>query len=161
MLLSCQDKKQETNFGNLEAKIETEQNNIATVKKLLIEGDNKNTSYLDEICDPDYKYYFPSSNNPLSPEEHKQFWNAVNLSFPDLTHNVQEIFAVDDKVVARVNVSGTHQGDSAGLSPTGKFVEISQIFICHFRDGKLIALREEANMLGLYQQLGMELQLKQ
>lgn len=161
VLLSCQNNKTETNSGNYEAKMETETNNIALVKKLLLEGDNKNPSILDEIANPEYKYYLPSNNAPLSKEEHKQFWESVNRSFPDLNHSVQEIFAVDDKVVARTIVRGTHQEEFSGIPATGASVEISQILICRFTNGKLVELREEVDLLGLYQQLRMELQPKQ
>ena len=159
--MSCQDNKLQNVLEDLEVKMEVEKNNIALIKRLLIEGDNKNPSYLDEICDPNYKYYLPSNNIPLNQEEHKQFWETVNIAFPDLSHTVQDIFAVDDKVVARLIVSGTHQDKFANISPTGKYVETSQIFICRFKNGKLIEFREEVDMLGLYQQLGMELKLKQ
>jgi len=103
----------------------------------------------------------PSNNAPLSLEEHKQFWESVNRSFPDLTHAVQEVFAVDDKVVVRAIVSGTHQEEFAGIAATGATVKISQILICRIENGKLMEIREEVDLLGLYNQLGMELQPKQ
>ena len=161
VLMSCQNDKTETISGDHDTKKQTEQNNIALVKKMLIEGDNANPSFMDEITDPNYKYYLPSNNAPLSLPEHKQFWESVNQSFPDLTHSIKEIFAVDDKVVARLIVSGTHQGEFAGIPPSGTFVEVGQIIICQFKDGKLLELREEVDLLGLYQQLGMELKPKQ
>ena len=159
--VSCQDSKTETVLRDLQVKMETEKNNIVLVEKLLAEGDNKNPSYLHEVADLNYKYYLPSNNSPLSLEEHKQFWESVNLSFPDLSHSVQDIFAVDDKVVVRSIVRGTHLAEFTGIPATGISVEISQILICRFKNGKLIEIREEVNMLGLYQQLGMELQPKQ
>ena len=161
ILVSCQDKKAKPDTAILQSNMESGQSNIALVEKLLAEGDNKNPSFLDEIADPDYKYYLPSNNTPLNLEEHKQFWASVNQSFPDLKHSVQDIFAVEDKVVARTVVSGTHQEEFAGIPATGNSAEISQILICRFKNGKLVEMREEVNMLGLYQQLGMEMQPKQ
>ena len=37
----------------------------------------------------------------------------------------------------------------AGIPPTNKTVEISQIFICRIKDNKIIEFREEADLLGL------------
>ena len=160
LVWSCGDSTKESVSAIPEVKMETEKNNLALVKRLLSEGDNKNPSYLEEIGDPNYKYYLPSNGKPLGLQEHKQFWESVNISFPDLKHSVQEIFAVDDKVVARTIVRGTHRQEFAGIAATGASVEISQLLICRFANGKLIELREEVDLLGLYQQLGMELQPK-
>lgn len=155
ILASCQNTKSKR------LSPEPDNNHIALVKKMLKEGDNKNPSYLEDICHPNYKYYLPSNNDPLSLEEHRSFWESVNLAFPDLTHHVQDIFGVDEMVVARVTVTGTHQGEFSGIKSTGKKVEVSQIFICRFENNKLIELREEVDLLGLYKQLGMELQFKE
>ena len=160
-LCSCQDNKSKTLLAEQRAQAEIGENNITLVKKLLQEGDNKNVDFLDKICSPDYEYYFPSNNEPLNKDQHKEFWKAVNQAFPDLKHKIHEIYAVDNLVVARLTVGGTHSGDFLGLAPTAKAVEIGQIFICRFENSKLEEFREEADLLGLYQQLGMELQLKQ
>ena len=161
VLCSCQDNKSKELLAEQKAQAEIGANNIALVKKLLQEGDNKNEDILDEICDPEYKYYFPSTNEPLNREQHKQFWKAVNQAFPDLSHTIKEIYAVDDIVVVRSTVGGTHLNEFAGIAPTGKTVEIGQIFTCRFENNKLVEFREEADLLGLYQQLGMELAMKE
>jgi steroid delta-isomerase-like uncharacterized protein len=160
-LFSCQDDKSKTLLAEQEAQAEIAENNIALVKKLLQEGDDHNVDFLDEICSPEYEYYFPSNSEPLNKEQHKEFWKAVNQAFPDLKHKIREIYAVDNMVVARATVSGTHSGDFLGLPPTAKSVEIGQIFICRFEDSKIVEFREEADLLGLYQQLGMELKVKE
>ncbi|MCX2718022.1 ester cyclase [Lentiprolixibacter aurantiacus] len=160
-LLSCQDNKSKEIPAEQKAQAEIAENNIALVKKLLQEGDNNNVDFLDEICSPEYAYYFPSNGEALSKDQHKEFWKAVNTAFPDLKHNIQDINAVDNMVIVRATVSGTHSGDFTGLPPTGNTVEIGQIFICRFENSKLVELREEADLLGLYQKLGMELRVKE
>ncbi|UCD61582.1 MAG: ester cyclase [Flavobacteriaceae bacterium] len=156
LLTGCQDTK-----SNLESREKLRGNqNIVLVKKMLTEGDNNNVDFLNELCAPDYKYYFPSNANPLTVEEHKEIWTGFNQAFPDLTHTIKDIYAVDDIVVARLTVSGTHKGELGGIPATGQTVEVGQLLMLRFNDSKLIELREEADLLGFYTQLGMELQMK-
>lgn len=161
IFFGCKNNKAETILKEQEARSEIEESNMDLVKKLLMEGDNKNVAFLDEICAPDYKYYFPSNNTPLNLKEHKQFWKSVNQAFPDLTHEIKEIYAMDEIVVVRSIVRGIHVEAFAGIMPTNKTVEISQIFICRIENNRLVEFREEADVLGLYQQLGMELKGKE
>jgi predicted ester cyclase len=82
----------------------------------------------------------------------KSFYAA----FPDLTHEVQDLFSVEDRVVLRAVDTGTHQGKFMGLAPTGRSVEISVIAIFRFEDGRIAEIWEEADILGLLRQIGVE-----
>ena len=55
----------------------------------------------------------------------------------------------------------THQGEIQGIPPTGNKIEASGIMIHRVENGKVVEDREEADMLGLMQQLGMELKPKE
>jgi predicted ester cyclase len=92
-------------------------------------------------------------------EQVKMFQNAI----PDLVHNIEEIFAVGDKVILRFIGRGTHTGDieEMGIHATGKTVEVSSIAIYRIENGKVVEERQEADMLGFMQQLGMELKPKE
>ncbi|MCX2745434.1 ester cyclase [Mangrovivirga sp. M17] len=138
-----------------------EEKNISLIEKLLTEADNKNVDFMDEVCAPDYKYYFPSNSEPINLEEHKAFWKGFNQAFPDLKHSIEDIYAKDDIVVARLTVRGTLQNEFAGVPPKGQQIEAGQILIIRFKNNKIVELREEADLLGFYQQLGMELKLKE
>jgi predicted ester cyclase len=82
-------------------------------------------------------------------------------AIPDMKHVITDIFAVKDMVVARFFVQGTHQAELEGIAPTGKKVVISGISIFRIKDGQVVEEIEDANMLGFYQQLGMELKPKE
>ncbi len=58
-------------------------------------------------------------------------------------------------------VTGTHQGEFQGIPATGNEIEVSTILIWSFKNGKIVEEREEANWLGMMQQLGMELKPKE
>jgi predicted ester cyclase len=48
-----------------------------------------------------------------------------------------------------------------GISPTGNEIAIGVIFICRIIEGKIVEVWGEADLLGLMQQLGMELKPKE
>jgi hypothetical protein len=47
----------------------------------------------------------------------------VRNVFPDLHHQVDELLAVENRVVTRVTYSGTHRGRLGDVDPTGAHVE--------------------------------------
>ena len=70
--------------------------------------------------------------------------------------DVEDLIADDDKTVARVTATATHQGEFMGVPPTGKRVEIQLIDIMRFDDDGLVCEHwGVADMLSLMQQLGV------
>ncbi len=63
--------------------------------------------------------------------------------------------AEGDKVVARVIWTGTHQGEFQGIAPTGKKVTLKAITIYRILGGKIVEVWEEADVLGMMQQIGV------
>jgi len=143
------------------AQAQVEEQNKALVRRILAEGDKKNLEVLDEVCASDYKVHFPGNAMPIGLEESKKLWQSFQAAFPDLTHTVEEIHADGDIVVVRESVRGTHEGEFSGIPPTGKKIEFSAVAIYRFSDGKCAESRTDADLLGLYQQLGMELRPKE
>jgi len=56
---------------------------------------------------------------------------------------------------------GTHQGEFQGIPATGNKVEISGIIISRIENGKIVEEREDWDLLGFMQQLGLELKPKE
>ncbi len=73
--------------------------------------------------------------------------------FPDIQVTVRDQMAEGDKVVSRWTATGTHQGDFLGMAPTGKRVTVKAIHIHQIKEGRICALWEEIDLLGLQQQL--------
>lgn len=62
-------------------------------------------------------------------------------AFPDLNHTIEALVSEDDLVVARVRITGTHEGSSdwyGGIDPTGKEVELLGLFMERIQDGKIV-----------------------
>jgi steroid delta-isomerase-like uncharacterized protein len=84
------------------------------------------------------------------------YFRSLLTSFPDMQMNVEDLIASENKAVARVKATATHQGEFMGVPPTGKAVEIQLIDIMRFDDAGLV--REHwgvADLLSLMQQLGV------
>jgi len=160
-LIGCHDKHSNEQLEKFKTQKNIEDQNIALAKQIWAEGDNRNLDFLDEVCTSDYKCRFPSNSNPINREEHKKLWQSFNEAFPNLTHIIEEIYASDDIVVARITISGTHKGEFTGIPPTGKEVKFGAIEICRFSNNKFAEFWADADVIGLYQQLGMELKMKE
>jgi len=62
-----------------------------------------------------------------------------------------------DRVIVRYIVRGTHKGEYQGILPTGNRIEASGIWMARIKNGKVVDAEEDADLLGMMQQLGMEL----
>jgi steroid delta-isomerase-like uncharacterized protein len=76
-------------------------------------------------------------------------------AFPDLHITVEDTIAEGDKVVGRNSLTGTHRGDYMGLSPTGKRVVYSEIFIFRFAEGQIAEIWGVVDVVAQLRQLGV------
>jgi hypothetical protein len=157
----CKDKEAQTALAEMKAQAELEARNIELIKTLIAELDKGNAEILLQLYAPAVKYYFPSgSPNPMSREDEIAQARTFLTAIPDMVHEVLDIFAVKDRVVLRSVARGTHSVELEGIPPTGNKIAISNLIIFRIKDGLVVEEIEEADMLGLYQQLGMELKPK-
>jgi predicted ester cyclase len=68
-----------------------------------------------------------------------------------------DLIARGDRVIFRYVAKGTHTGEYQGLHPTGNKFEVDGVWLGRITDGKIVEAREDGDMLGMMQQLGMEL----
>ncbi len=92
---------------------------------------------------------------PADPEDMKQTVRAVTAGFPDNYHAVEEMIAEGDRVVARVTLTATHEGEFMGIAPTGRRIAITEIHIYRLEDGKVVEHRVGRDDLGAMRQLGV------
>ena len=92
---------------------------------------------------------------PFGPEEMKSTVQMVTAAFPDNRHEVEDVVALDDKVVLRCTLTGTHEGPFMGIPPTGRKIEVNEIHIYRLKDGKAVEHRAGRDDLGAMRQLGV------
>jgi predicted ester cyclase len=72
---------------------------------------------------------------------------------PDVQLTIEDQVAEGDRVATRVTFRGTHTGETDGLAPTGKEVEIRGIAIDRLAGGKVVEMWHEADLHGLFRRL--------
>ena len=159
-MVGCQDKAAMAELEEFKAQAALEEQNKKLIIRLIEEMDKGNFGIFDELSSDDYVCHFSWIPEPLNREARKQFMKATMVSFPDFNHTIEDVISQGDKVVIRFTNRGTHKGAFKGIPPTGKEIEYTAIFIGRFVDGKVVETWVEANILGLMQQLGMELKPK-
>jgi predicted ester cyclase len=66
------------------------------------------------------------------------FNNILKPAFPDLTVEIYDQIAEDDKVTTRKAIIGTHNGKLLDVEPTGQKIKIDVIDIVRIKDGKYL-----------------------
>ena len=92
---------------------------------------------------------------PFGPEEMKGTVRMVTAAFPDNRHEVEEVIAEGDTVVARCTLTGTHKGPFMGIPPTSRRIEVNEIHIYRLEGGKVVEHRVSRDDLGAMRQLGV------
>lgn len=160
--VGCQDKEAMTELEEFKAQAKVEEQNKELVKRQMEAWSKGDLVAFKEFLAPEYAYYLPSrSTKPKSREEAIEFGKMLRKAFPDINFSIEELYAVGDRVIMRYQGTGTHEGEFQGIPATGNKVENSGIVIIIIKDGKVVEEREEADMLGLMIQLGMELKPKE
>jgi steroid delta-isomerase-like uncharacterized protein len=161
-MVGCQDKEAMAELEAMKAQAEVEEQNKELVKGLLEEFNKGNVEIWKELCASEFAYYYPSeTTEPMSLEQTIETFQMVYKGFPDFSWNINELIARGDKVIARTTFTGTHEGEYHGIPATGNKIKLSIISIFQFKNGKCIETREEEDVLGYMQQLGMELKPKE
>ncbi len=159
---SCQDKEAMAELEAMKAQAEVEEQNIELIKSFYRAVESGDFEKMRDYYSPEFVYYSPSgSPDPLSGEENIEFTRMIIEAIPDISHNFEEMYAVDNKVIARCMIEGTHVGELEGFPPRGNTFIVSSVYIFTIKDGKIIDARDETDMLGMMMQLGMELKPKE
>src|SRR3954451_7018591 len=86
--------------------------------------DRNDWDELRNVLTDDFVMQFPGQPD-LDKEAFVQFCAGWFASFPDLTHNIQETVSEDSRVVLRLIVRGTHEGQFMGLPATGRSIAMN------------------------------------
>lgn len=116
----------------------------------------RDLSVADELVAPTYVYHAPGLPMEIrGPEGIKNLLSVYTAGFPDVSVEVHELVAENDKVAARLSYSGTHRGDFQGIPPTGRQFSITSISLCRLSGGKIVEEWEIPDNMRMLQQLGI------
>lgn len=156
--IACQDKAAMAELEKLRTQAAVEVQNIETVRTFFAELNKGNAGIINDLYASDSRYYSPSnSSTPLTRDQEIAQVKTTLTAFPDMTYEIKDIFAAKDRVVVMIVSSATHKAEFMGIPATGKKASIGVTLVFRFRDGKVVEEIEDADFLGLFMQLGMEL----
>ncbi len=128
--------------------------NKALASRLPLEAYNQgNVAVFDEIVAENITDHFPAPGFPAGREGYKMFVPALRAAFPDLQATLDLEIADGERVVHRITMRGTHQGDFMGIPATGKPVAWTETHILRFENGKVVEHWGNADQSGLMMQL--------
>jgi steroid delta-isomerase-like uncharacterized protein len=114
-----------------------------------------NLEVIDELFAPSYSFKSPLGIDIKGAEGFKQNLAMMRSAFPDMNISIDDMLAVDEKVVTRFTMKGTFTGEMMGIPPTGKDISVSGIVITRWENGKEVEAWESIDTLSFYQQLGI------
>lgn len=103
---------------------------------------------------PEFRSYLPGAPG-LDRDGWKSTMQVFFAAFPDFRHDIEELIATDDRIILRLVLRGTHQGNFNGIPPTGKQIEVRGIAINHIASGLIVENHVEIDRIALLQQLGV------
>jgi steroid delta-isomerase-like uncharacterized protein len=117
---------------------------------------NGNLDVADELIAPDYVDHDPAMPEEIhGPEGFKEYVSMYRSAFPDIHIEIEDQIAEGDKVTTRWTGTGTHEGDLAGIAPTGNRVTLPGMEIVRISDGKLVEGWEGYDSMTMMRQLGV------
>jgi predicted ester cyclase len=112
------------------------ESNKQLVRNLIEEGFNKRQPAVeDRYVATDYIEHNPRL--PQGLDGQKQFVVRVLAAFSDYHADIQDIIAEDDRVMVRIQWTGTQDGPYQGLPPSGRKLSFATADIFRIADGKL------------------------
>jgi steroid delta-isomerase-like uncharacterized protein len=161
-IFGCQDKEALVELEEFRARSVRVERNKELVRQWLEAWNKGDFETFKEILAPEFALFYPSnSSKSISLEETIEMGKMLRKAFPDINWSMEELIVTEDKAVIRVIERGTHEGEFLGISAKGDEHEMSAIWISRIENGRIVEQREDFDMLGLYQQLGMELKPKE
>jgi steroid delta-isomerase-like uncharacterized protein len=108
----------------------------------------------EEILDPMFQFMLPMQSAPIvGYDAFTRFARSLRDAFPDIAFTAIHPVCEGDHVAARLSMSGTHDGEFFGISPTGRKMEWNGLALCRIHDGKLTHVWSQWDETGMRKQL--------
>jgi predicted ester cyclase len=85
----------------------------------------------------------------------KRSFTTFRAAFPDWHMEIAELVAEGNTVVGRFRCSGTNEGEYKGSPPTGKRMEVDEVYFLRVEDGKFVDFWGLEDDLSRLRQLGL------
>ena len=160
-MIGCQDKQAMADleeYRNMETVLKQ---NKEIVRQVFTAIDSNNFKKLNELFSNDFGLMAPGLEIPWNQDDVFLAIETHYTSFPEWTHNIEEMIAEGDKVAVKLIQFGIQKEMYEGIPATGMKITNPAMSIMTLVDGQVKDWWVIEDNLGFMLQLGMELQLKE
>jgi len=115
----------------------------------------KDLSQLEQYLDPEVINHNVPPELQQGIDNFRQTLQFLLTALPDAKLTIDDLFAVEDKVVWRGTFSGTPDRPFLGVAPNGKSFTVQQIHIFRLTGSKIVEHWLSWNQLEVYRQMGV------
>jgi steroid delta-isomerase-like uncharacterized protein len=133
--------------------------NKALLYKIYDEYNKGNYDVYDECFSDDFLSY-RWDGNVLDKKAYKQMLLGFQDSFPGIQRTIQDIIVTEDRAALYYTWTGTDNFTRQGRTPTGKLLNVKEIYFIRFKNGKISEYRQYGDAYGLGYQLGALVEAK-
>jgi predicted ester cyclase len=136
--------------------------NLHLVERLYAEGINRHDA---DAAAAFYSVDAKNHTRTVGREGMRKVFEALFAAFPDFHYDIVESTAQDDRVVCKVTMTGTHDGEPTlreafsgmltGVAPTGRRVEVLQFHAFRINRDSITEHSAVRDDLGMCKQLGL------
>jgi hypothetical protein len=133
----------------------TASTNRALGRQFFAEQDRLRGGPAPELCAPGYQATLggnPAVDRAGHEDFAKAFYGALD---PGAHHDIEDVFATDDRIAVRFVIRGTHTGSFFGIPATGRPLVIAANVLMHVADGKITRLFGMFDEAGMLRQMGV------
>lgn len=132
----------------------SQQRNKSIVQRFLEEVMNqRDAAAAAATCSPDVVWHGGSMGEAGNLANFQNRLRSIFHSFPDLSVEVHDIIAENDRVAVRLTLRGTQLGHFRGVAPTRRSITSSAINTYRIADNRIVEEWWQHDLLGLMQQL--------
>ena len=133
----------------------TQETNKKVVRNFVNELTNNHNPYAwDMYCSEDFKHHFNIPDVLPNRQGIKMLSMGILAAFPDVSLDIDLLFAENDFVIERASAKATHSGTYNGITPTGKPYQWQETHIYRLKNGKIIEHFPEVRLEKLLWQIG-------
>jgi steroid delta-isomerase-like uncharacterized protein len=109
--------------------------------------------YIEEVINNGRRELIDELYSLEGAEDVRDFLARYN-PFPDGREEIKDIVAEGDRVMARWNMSGTHQAEYLGIPATGKSIEMIGFAVYYLENGRIVDDLMLTSNYGFLKQVG-------
>lgn len=125
------------------------------VHDYLAAWDEADAAAVGDVLGDDFS--FTHEGDELDVDAFQELMAGYFEALADPGHEMHDLVAENDTVVARITYTGVHDGELHGIEPTGNRIAVEEYLTFYVEDGEIVGLHALSDELELLRQLGVDL----